>query len=97
MEELVKPTRVEARPNYRIYLEFSDGAKGEVDLSHLVGKGVFEAWDDLKFFEAVHIGSHREIQWNDEIELCPDSVYLTLTGKSVEEVFPGLAQQQSHA
>jgi phosphoribosylglycinamide formyltransferase 1 len=97
MEELVKPTRVEARPNYRIYLEFSDGAKGEVDLSHFVGKGVFAAWNDLKFFEGVHIGLHREIKWNDEIELCPDSVYLMLTGKSVEEVFPGLAKQQSHA
>lgn len=97
MEELVKPVHVEARPNYRIYLQFSDGAKGEVDLSHLAGKGVFQAWNDLAFFERVHIGKHREIKWNDEIELCPDSIYLTLTGKAIEEVFPGLARQQSHA
>ena len=97
MEQLVRPTYVEARPNYRIYLEFSDGAKGEVDLSNLAGRGVFVAWQDSEFFEQVHIGNHREIKWNEELELCPDSLYLTLTERPVEEVFPGIAPQQSHA
>jgi Protein of unknown function (DUF2442) len=97
MEELIQPTRVEALPGYRIYLEFSDGSKGEVDLSDLAGKGVFQVWNDPNYFPKVHIGDHREIKWDDEIELCADSLYLKLTGKSKEELFPKLQREQPHA
>ena len=94
---MIKPVLVKALPGYRIYLEFSDGNKGEVDLSDLTGKGVFQVWNDYDFFETVHLGDHREIKWNDEIELCADSLYLKLTGKSPEEVLPGLRREQPHA
>lgn len=94
---MIRPLSVRALPNYRIYLEFSDGAKGEIDLSDLVGVGVFEAWKSDDFFEKVHVGPHREIKWNDEIELCSDSLYLKLTGKSPEELFPKLRHEQPHA
>jgi uncharacterized protein DUF2442 len=94
---LLKPTLVRPLPNYCIYLEFSDGTKGEVDLSDLAGKGVFAIWNDYRFFQKVYIGSHREIKWNDDIELCSDSLYLKLTGKSPEELFPKLRREQPHA
>jgi hypothetical protein len=94
---MIRPVLVRPLQNYRIYLEFSDGTKGEVDLSDLVGEGVFEAWENHSFFEKVHVGPHREIKWNDEIELCPDSLYLKLTGKSPEELFPKLRHEQPHA
>lgn len=68
---LIQPTTVHSLPGYRLYLEFSDGEKGKVDLSDLAGKGVFEVWNDYNFFEQVHIAKHRAIQWNDEIALCP--------------------------
>ncbi len=94
---MVRPVLVRALPNYRLYLEFSDGVKGEVDLSDLAGKNVFSAWSNPSFFGAVHIGSNREIKWNDEIELCPDSLYLKLTGQTPEELFPRLRREQPHA
>ena len=97
MQELIQPIKVKARPNYHLYLEFSDGTKGEIDLSDLAGKGVFQVWNDQSFFESVHIGEHREIKWNDDIELCPDSLYLRLTGKSPDELFPTLGREQPHA
>jgi Protein of unknown function (DUF2442) len=90
---MIKPVLVKARSGYRIYLEFSDGSKGEVDLSDLAGKGVFQVWNDYNFFVKVHLGDHREIKWNDEIELCADSLYLRLTGKSPEELFPKLREK----
>lgn len=90
---MIRPVLVQARPHYRVYLEFSDGIKGEVDLSDLAGQGVFQVWSDYKFFEEVHLGDHREIKWNDEIELCADSLYLKLTGKSPEELFPKLREK----
>jgi len=36
--------------NYRVWLRFDDGAEGTVDLSRLVGQGVFAAWRDYAFF-----------------------------------------------
>ncbi|MGH9931074.1 MAG: DUF2442 domain-containing protein [Pyrinomonadaceae bacterium] len=94
---LIHPILVRALSNYRIYLEYSDGEKGEVDLSDLAGKGVFGAWNKPGFFAKVLIGPHREIKWSDEIELCSDSLYLKLTGKTPEEVFPKLRHEQPHA
>jgi len=97
MRKMIKPVLVKALPGYRIYLEFSDGNKGEVDLSDLAGQGVFQVWSDYNFFKKVRVSDHREIKWNDEIELCADSLYLKLTGKSPEELFPKLRRKQPHA
>ena len=94
---MIRPVLVRALPNYRLYLEFSDGTKGEVDLSNLAGREVFQAWDTPGFFERVHIGSHREVKWDNEIELCADSLYLKLTGKTPEVLFPKLRRKQPHA
>ncbi len=94
---MIKPISVTALPQYRIHIAFSDGVEGEVDLSDLVGQGIFEAWKDQGFFEGVHIGSGRQIQWSDEIELCPDAVYMRLTSKTPEELFPRLKHGNPHA
>ncbi len=94
---MIKPISVTALPQYRIHIAFSDGVEGEVDLSDLVGQGIFEAWKDQGFFQGVHIGSGRQIQWSDEIELCPDAVYMRLTSKTPEELFPRLKHGNPHA
>ena len=94
---MVKPISVSALPNLRIKVVFSDGTEGPADLSELAGQGVFKAWEDKKIFAQVHIGPGRQIRWNDEIELCPDAIYLKLTGKSPEDLFPNLRREPSHA
>ena len=83
---------VEVKPlsGYRIWLRYDDGAEGEVDLSHLAGRGVFKAWTDRKVFESVHVDSSGAIAWNEDLDLCPDALYLRLTGKAAEELFPAL-------
>ena len=83
--------------NYRIDLSFDDGVSGVVDLSHLVGKGVFSAWCDPHVFEQVRIGSEGELAWGDQIDICPDSLYLRVTGKSPEDIFPALRHEHTHA
>lgn len=87
---LPKPVEVKSLANYRIWLRYSDGIEGEVDLSDLAGRGVFEAWNDPAFFRTVHIASHGAVEWGSEIDLCPDALYMQLTGKSPEELFPAL-------
>ncbi len=89
------PVEVRALSNYRIWVKYADGVQGEVDLSYLVGKGVFSIWTDRKKFEKVEIGEAGELMWGDDVDLCPDSVYLKISGKSPDEVFP--ASKESHA
>lgn len=86
---------VEARPEYRIWLRYEDGVAGELDLSHLVGKGVFAAWLDRDLFRRVYIDDFGGIAWTEEIDMCPDALYMELTGMTPEEIWPGLATSES--
>lgn len=90
---MIEAVQVEPREGYRIWLRYSDGASGEMDLSDMAGRGVFEAWLDRTCFEGVHVSGHGSIAWGDDIELCPDALYMELTGKSAEELFPALADR----
>jgi hypothetical protein len=90
---------IEARPlpGYRLHLRYADGVEGDVDLSSLVGKGVFRLWNDPKAFERFSIGSAGEVRWSDAVDLCADALYLEITGKTPEEVFPAIAKAPVHA
>ena len=85
------PELVEVKPGegYRVWLCYNDGVSGELDLSYLAGKGVFKAWADLAFFEQVSVGEGGEISWPNEIDIDPYKLYMDLTGKTVEDLFPG--------
>lgn len=87
---MMKAVEVRGRPDFRIWVRFEDGTAGEIDLSHLAGRGVFEIWDEPSVFAAVHLGSGGSIAWSEDVEICADSVYLTLTGKQPEDLFPSL-------
>lgn len=88
--ERLRPTAVAPRDGCRIWLHYSDGTAGEVDLSHLIGKGVFQAWRNRQFFESVRLGESGTIAWGENIELCPDSLYIQLTGQPAEAAMPAL-------
>lgn len=91
------PIAVKPLPHHRVWLRYSDDAQGEVDLSHLIGKGVFKLWDTPGNFEKVHITDAGAIAWDATVELCPDATYMRLTGKTPEEMFPVLRERASHA
>ncbi|HSX12442.1 MAG TPA: DUF2442 domain-containing protein [Rhabdochlamydiaceae bacterium] len=60
------------KPNYRIWIQFDDGLEGEVDLGDLVGKGVFQAWKSVEFFNQVRIDPKTHtLAWGEEIDLDP--------------------------
>ena len=74
---------IEVKPlsNYRVWIKFSDGVEGTVNLSELVGEGVFKAWEDIEFFNSVYVDpeSHT-IAWEGGIDLCPDNLYAKVLG-----------------
>jgi hypothetical protein len=89
----------EARPecDFRLFLRFDDGTAGTVDLSEFAGHGVFAAWNESGIFQQVRVTEQGAVEWPGEIDLCPDALYLRLTGKSPEDLFPSLARQSAHA
>ncbi len=93
----MKITKVKPLGGYRLAVEFDDGAHGVVDLSDYAGIGVFEAWTRPGFFDQVRITDEGALAWPGDLDLCPDALYLRLTGKSLEEVFPGVRMPATYA
>jgi hypothetical protein len=63
----------------------------------LTGKGVFACWNDPAVFAQVRVGSSGELVWADQVDLCPDTLYLKVTGKKPEELFPALRSESARA
>lgn len=93
----MKITRVALHPGFRLELHFDHGENGMVGLSELVGRGVFAAWERPGVFERVALTDDGAVEWPGEIDICPDSLYLRMTGKKPEDVFPSLRNQMSQA
>ncbi|MBI4459981.1 MAG: DUF2442 domain-containing protein [Acidobacteria bacterium] len=94
---MFKIAEVRVVQGYRLWLRYTDGTEGEVDLSDLAGRGVFAAWNERRFFETVQIDDSGALVWGDQLDLCPDALYLRLTGKPAEDVFPKLKTNRVHA
>ena len=84
----VRLLAVEARGKYRIWLKYADGAEGEVDLSQWARIGVFKVWDEPGVFESVRLDEYGAVQWTDTLDMCPVALYMDVTGKTWEEVYP---------
>lgn len=67
---------VKSLAQYKVWVRFSDGIEGKVNLSDLVGKGVFALWNDPEQFARVLIDpqSHT-LTWPGGIDICPDTLY----------------------
>jgi len=92
-----KVLEIQARPQFKLWVRYDDGSEGEVDLSDLAGRGVFAAWDTPGSFESVVLGPHGQLSWSEDIDLCPDAMYMRLTGKAPEDVFPALKKASASA
>jgi hypothetical protein len=82
---------------FGIEVRFDDGAHGIVDLADIAGRGVFSLWLKEGGFESVKITGSGALEWPGELDLCPDSIYMRLTGKTPEQVFPILKKQLAYA
>jgi len=61
--------------NYTLHLWFNNGEEGILDIKPYLDKGIFQELKNEKMFNTVRpfIGT---IQWANEADLCPDTVYL---------------------
>ena len=72
--------------NYRVWLCFNDGVEGEVDYSQKPGTGVYASWNSCENFRAARIGDGGELMWDSQLDFCPDSLWLLVTGQKPEEL-----------
>ncbi len=85
------------RKGFRLFLRYEDGTSGEVDLSSFVGRGVFASWIDPEVFDRVRLSDAGVPEWPGEVDLCPDALYLRLTDRTPDEIFPLLRSISAHA
>jgi len=62
--------------DFKLLLEFNTEEKRVFDVKPLLDKPVFQPLKDKELFEKVHIIYDYTIAWNDEIDMCPDSLYI---------------------
>lgn len=85
MSEIITGTQMivisEVKPldDYKLLLKFSNGEIKIFDVSPLLEKSVYRPLKDLRLFNKVHIIYGYTIAWNDEIDMCPDSLYMDST------------------
>jgi len=78
-------TGLEARANYKLWLQYSDGTEGEVDLSDMAYTELFADWKVPGLFEQVKLGEYGVVCWTKAASLCADSLYLDLTNQTFDE------------
>ena len=73
----MNPRVINVKPaeNYTLHLWFKNGEEGIFDVKPYLDKGIFKALKDIHVFNSVQpfIGS---IQWSNEADICPDTLYL---------------------
>ena len=89
-------TALNVLEHYRVWLRFDDDVEGQVDFSIKPRTGVFAPWDDYEFYRQARLGEQgRNLTWPGELDFCVDALWLQLTGKQREDLFPDLRNSRS--
>ena len=67
---------------------FSDGTRGTFDVGPYLPYPAFAPLRDGAFFRRVH-AAHGTVAWSDEVDLCPDTVWLESVKTDARESAPG--------
>lgn len=94
---MMRVVSVEPRKGFQIWVRFEDGTTGDIDLHDLAGRGAFKVWEDRRVFESMRITESGAVEWPGDVDLCSDALYLRLTGKQPEDLFPSLRVVRSDA
>jgi hypothetical protein len=66
---------VKPLPNYQLFLEFEGNINRVFDVKPYLEIGIFKQLKSESLFNAVR-ANLGTVQWNDEIDFCPDTLYL---------------------
>lgn len=77
-------TEAKARPNYRLWIRFSDGSEGEIDLKQFItadNRQIVAELRDEKAFAAIRVDMDTVI-WANGFDLAPEFLYQKLKAHS---------------
>lgn len=77
-------TELEVRDRFRLWVQFSDGFCGELDLSDRLFGPVFEPLRDPKVFREASVDEFGAIVWPTGADLAPDGVRRRLEKNSLD-------------
>ena len=76
MDEIIAVVEARHVRYHVLWLKFSDGLCGEVDLSDRLRGRVFEPLEDVAFFAQVRVDPEvQTIAWPNGADLAPESLY----------------------
>jgi hypothetical protein len=75
---------VKPLPDYKLELIYANGFSGVYDVTCLLEYEVFSKLKKIEVFNLVH-KSYNAVVWNEEIDLCGDSLYLKITGEELND------------
>lgn len=91
MSEIVDVTDIQPRGAHRLWLRFSDGTEGIVNLDeHMSFDGVFAPFADPEAFASAYV-SLGTVAWSPQADIDPVVLYRWLKGKRVEIATAGEA------
>lgn len=70
-----KPIAVEPLEDFRLLLTFTGGVRRVLDMKPWLDRSTFQRLNNKGFFSLVKIDGGC-IYWNDDIDMCPDVLYL---------------------
>jgi Protein of unknown function (DUF2442) len=82
---LPRVVKVVPLANYRLHVEFDDGACGTVEIFPRLTGPVFEPLRDEAVFRQVTIDEFGAVCWPNGPDLAPDAMYARITGRSLFE------------
>lgn len=71
--KIVKPQK-----DYKLYLEFDNGAVKVFDVKPFLSRGIFKELQNPEIFNSVQV-KDGSVQWNNEADFCPDTLYVKST------------------
>ena len=85
---LVNVIKVEARGAHRLWLEFDDGARGEVELAgFLTFAGVFEPLRDPAYFGQARVDPDLgTVVWPNGADVDPVVLHALVTGRPIPDL-----------
>jgi hypothetical protein len=78
---------------FTLHVKFLDGVEGDIELSDLVDKGIFSVLQSQEYFAKAY-NTGYSIAWSDELEIDSDTIYMEISGKSLDALHP---QNPAHA
>jgi Protein of unknown function (DUF2442) len=82
---MIKIIEIKPLPAYKLHIKYNNGVEGDLDLSIMVGRGVFSNFNNINFFNNVWIGETGAPTWEGEIDIDVINSYLKITGKTFEQ------------